>query len=223
MKFKFKPGVRRNPLPLKKYRLLKPKFIGRTPGGSEWWARFSGEEAILRERLAALWAKHNSKSRSNPGKPYQGHESWNAWNVSLWISNEEPLYRAAIEAIRKSKGARGATMRFLHENGLEGTKTPDGATYSWRSTYLAIKGLMDDGDAEPRSNPRRKPRHTKIPSNFPVRPLRDGTKCKDRATCGNCGLSWDDGKSTSWTPVPSGRCPFEYFHIHDDNPRRRRR
>jgi hypothetical protein len=32
------------------------------------------------------------------------------------------------------------------------------------------------------------------------------------ATCGTCGRSWDDTISTSMTPVPSGRCPFEYEH-----------
>lgn len=38
----------------------------------------------------------------------------------------------------------------------------------------------------------------------------------DIATCGTCGLSWDDGKSTSMTPTPSGRCPFEHFHNYAD-------
>ncbi len=32
------------------------------------------------------------------------------------------------------------------------------------------------------------------------------------ATCGTCNRSWDDTISTSMTPVPSGRCPFEYEH-----------
>ena len=32
------------------------------------------------------------------------------------------------------------------------------------------------------------------------------------ATCGTCGRSWDDTISTSMTPVPAGRCPFEYDH-----------
>lgn len=34
------------------------------------------------------------------------------------------------------------------------------------------------------------------------------------ATCGWCGRSWDDTVSTTYTPAPAGRCPFE--HLHDD-------
>lgn len=52
----------------------------------------------------------------------------------------------------------------------------------------------------------------RIPRDFPVRPLRRGTVRKGRMTCGTCGMSWDDDKPTAWTPVPGGRCPFEYFH-----------
>ena len=57
-----------------------------------------------------------------------------------------------------------------------------------------------------------------IPKNFEVQPLKLGQEAKnpkDRCTCGYCGLSWDDGISTQWTPTPSGRCPFEYYHIYD--------
>lgn len=38
------------------------------------------------------------------------------------------------------------------------------------------------------------------------------TKAPQWATCGTCGRRWDDAKSTSLTPVPAGRCPFEYAH-----------
>lgn len=31
-------------------------------------------------------------------------------------------------------------------------------------------------------------------------------------TCGTCGRAWDDSKSTSLTPTPGGRCPFEHWH-----------
>jgi hypothetical protein len=60
-----------------------------------------------------------------------------------------------------------------------------------------------------------------IPKSHPVRPLSPSQPAKDRATCGHCGLSWDDSKGTSLTPAPSGRCPFEYFHRHDPEPQPR--
>jgi hypothetical protein len=57
-----------------------------------------------------------------------------------------------------------------------------------------------------------------IPSDFEVQPIDPkDPNAKDPATCGTCGLSWDDGVSTSWTPAPSGRCPFEYFHEEEDD------
>jgi hypothetical protein len=38
----------------------------------------------------------------------------------------------------------------------------------------------------------------------------------DLCTCGHCGRTWDDSVTTSVTPVPSPRCPFEYEHIYPD-------
>lgn len=58
--------------------------------------------------------------------------------------------------------------------------------------------------------------HLPIPKNFPVRPLKPGQPAKDKATCGHCGLSWDDAISTSYTPAPSARCPFEYYHVYEE-------
>lgn len=59
----------------------------------------------------------------------------------------------------------------------------------------------------------------RVPATHPVRPLRRYSKAwraaeaaRTLCTCGTCGRSWDDGKVTGWTPTPSGRCPFEYFH-----------
>ena len=56
--------------------------------------------------------------------------------------------------------------------------------------------------------------HEPIPKDFPVRPTKK--KGPHIATCGYCKLSWDDSKVTSYTPTPSARCPFEYFHIHKE-------
>lgn len=53
----------------------------------------------------------------------------------------------------------------------------------------------------------------KVPKDFPVRPLATKQRAKDPVTCFNCGLSWDDAIPTAYTPAPSGRCPFEAFHI----------
>lgn len=57
---------------------------------------------------------------------------------------------------------------------------------------------------------------TKIPKDYVVQPLKKGQVAIDKATCGYCGLSWDDGIITSITPTPSARCPFEYFHVYKD-------
>jgi hypothetical protein len=37
--------------------------------------------------------------------------------------------------------------------------------------------------------------------------------------CNTCGRAWNDDKPTAWTPTPSGRCPFEYWHTQKDRDR----
>jgi hypothetical protein len=80
-------------------------------------------------------------------KPYNGHPSWNAWNVSLWIGNDEPLYRFALECLERPtpNGHKPtlalATQRFVHMMGED--KTPDGARYSRTSVRHALAGLRE--------------------------------------------------------------------------------
>ena len=80
-------------------------------------------------------------------KPYQGHRSYNAWNISLWIANDEPLYRFALDCLErktvkgKTPNLRHATNRFM-EN-YEGDKTPDGVLYTWTNVNLALAGLNE--------------------------------------------------------------------------------
>lgn len=59
--------------------------------------------------------------------------------------------------------------------------------------------------------------HSPIPEDWPVQPLKEGETVADEAKCGHCDLRWDDGKVTEMTPAPSGRCPFEAFHLQPED------
>ena len=69
---------------------------------------------------------------------YQGHRSWNAWNVALYINNEEPLYRRALELARKHGEAKAA-IQLARE--LQGERTPDGAVYNLTCIREAIRDI----------------------------------------------------------------------------------
>ena len=73
-------------------------------------------------------------------KRYNGHRSWNAWNVALWIGNDEGLYHEARRCLRRGP-TQGARM-FLSEVVEEGGKTPDGATWNFKCVREALAGLM---------------------------------------------------------------------------------
>ena len=70
-------------------------------------------------------------------KTYNGYPNWTRWNVSLWINNDEGLYRFALDCVRRFKSKRRAAAYML-ENLPK--KTPDGATYS----IIAIMCAMAD-------------------------------------------------------------------------------
>lgn len=61
--------------------------------------------------------------------------------------------------------------------------------------------------------------HEPIPKDFPVQPLKADENPNGKTTCGHCQLSWDDDQHTTYTPVPSGRCPFEAFHKYPEAPK----
>lgn len=71
---------------------------------------------------------------------YNGHRSWNAWNVALWIGNDEPLYRFAVECVR-GHTLDEATRRFMAE--LGGQRTPDGAIYNKTCVREALAGIRE--------------------------------------------------------------------------------
>jgi len=92
-------------------------------------------------------------------KQYNGYRSWNAWNVSLWINNDEHLYTLARDILTQVNAnhlyrtiadrekaevlARQHAARiFLHNIGGKGAKTPDGAVYNKLAIFHAMEGMI---------------------------------------------------------------------------------
>ncbi len=80
-------------------------------------------------------------------KEYQGHRSYNAWNIALWMGNDEGIYRFAMDCLEKrtDKGNKPslkiATRRFMEV--FENTKTPDGVKFTTLNVKLGLQGLQD--------------------------------------------------------------------------------
>jgi hypothetical protein len=70
---------------------------------------------------------------------YNGHKNWNHWNVSLWLMNDEGLYRQIEQSI-SDLGTLDAAARDLATQ-LKGQSTPDGAPYTFASIRAAIRGM----------------------------------------------------------------------------------
>ena len=78
---------------------------------------------------------------------YQGHKNWNSWNVSLWINNDEGLYRLALDILNwcKAEGytRQAAAIEMLRDLQVSGiTHTPDGAPYSVTTIRAAMRGMQ---------------------------------------------------------------------------------
>ena len=69
---------------------------------------------------------------------YNGHKNWNHWNVSLWLHNDEALYRAMVAAVRGHRTKDDAARAVLAELPAE---TPDGAPYTFSSVRAAMVGV----------------------------------------------------------------------------------
>jgi hypothetical protein len=80
---------------------------------------------------------------------YNGHPSKGHWNIALWIGNDEPIYRFAMDCIRDAKRERTseygwqsrAAHKFMHA--FQGDKTPDGFNY----TLSRVKAALADLDS----------------------------------------------------------------------------
>lgn len=74
---------------------------------------------------------------------YQGHPNWNHWNVSLWINNNEDLYRLALACVRLMPNRKRAAESMLQElHARKQDKTPDGAPYTVTTIRHAMRHMQ---------------------------------------------------------------------------------
>ena len=73
-------------------------------------------------------------------KEFNGYPSWNQWNVSLWINNDEGLYNMCRDAVIQY-GYDKAVGHIYSVIG--GEKTPDGGVYNPTALRRAIRGITD--------------------------------------------------------------------------------
>lgn len=73
---------------------------------------------------------------------YNGHRSWQAWNVSLWINNDEGLYRLAKDCIRETSNKSDAAHHMLTALRDAGViETQDGARFTVSTIRAAMVGM----------------------------------------------------------------------------------
>lgn len=73
---------------------------------------------------------------------YNGHKDRGHWNVALWIGNDEPLYRLALECLEGENTTHKAAKRLRVYLGGPGAKTPDRFEYTQERVSAALRGLV---------------------------------------------------------------------------------
>tara|TARA_R110002012_G_scaffold34271_1_gene99194 strand:- start:13258 stop:13488 length:231 start_codon:yes stop_codon:yes gene_type:complete len=68
-------------------------------------------------------------------KTYNGHRSWNAWNVNLWLTNDQDYYYGWCW-MPKNYSLERAIRQLMKSLP---SRTPDGAVFNRLSIKLAIE------------------------------------------------------------------------------------
>ena len=75
-----------------------------------------------------------------PGDDVNGHPDWTHWNVSLWLNNDEGLYKWARELTRAMGPERAAREVVA---AMDGEQTPDGAKYTFSAVRAALEDILE--------------------------------------------------------------------------------
>lgn len=73
---------------------------------------------------------------------YNGYKSYNFWNISLYINNDQNLYDLAIMCINKHNNINLATLVFI--DNLNYSYTPDNVLWTKAGVYSALLSLKKD-------------------------------------------------------------------------------
>ena len=72
---------------------------------------------------------------------FNGYKNWNHWNVSLWINNDEGLYREALRLCNSCNRIEASEKMLERLHDMDIYETPDGAKYSVSSIRAAMVGI----------------------------------------------------------------------------------
>ena len=72
---------------------------------------------------------------------YEGWKNYDTWNVALWINNDEPLYRKAVEFMKDNPAPDNPYIGFLLNNYMTHLVTPD--AIDWMSVKLDFPALNE--------------------------------------------------------------------------------
>jgi hypothetical protein len=92
-------------------------------------------------------------------KPYNGHRSWNAWNVAAHLGNDETLYLMCMKEIERAITLEQA-VRKIRARLPE--KTPDGAPYN----RMCVREAVDEWWAERNERRRQQPEGQSMTAKF---------------------------------------------------------
>jgi hypothetical protein len=72
---------------------------------------------------------------------YNGWKNHDTWNVSMWLNNDEPLYRKAVDFMKVNPDKDNPYIGFLLNNYMTHLVTPDAV--DWMSDKLDFPALND--------------------------------------------------------------------------------